>query len=153
MSKGNKILVGVLWSLAATSVVLSMFVAAVVFGRPLEMKFNPVMGEGRIISATPLDGAQTSIEFEAEKLRDCDWQKTTWFIGEYGGRAAFVQSRHVDAPKLRGIGKHHWKSIIVSLPAEMITSGSYAITEHTCHPFWQSQSLFYLGNGKAAYAD
>ena len=136
-----------LWTLIWVSFLMSLFVSIMLFGPVIERKYFPVMKPGSIVVATRDSATQTSLWFKAEKVRDClPWISTSWYLGKLNGKSAFVYTKHTAPPEIRDPGVLEWKRIIIGLPEESIRSNSFAITKHYCHPFWPSQSVFYIGN-------
>lgn len=150
MTRGNAFLRGLLWSLSGVAVVLSLLVFGVVFIRPYETAHQPVMVDGIIRSLTDLGEGRTGVEFQAVKVRDCDWRSTSWFMGDVGGRNTAAPTLHTAPPRIRGQGLHVWKQIIVNLPVDTILSRSFVKSKHHCHPFWETESLMWVSPQVAA---
>lgn len=134
-----------LWALVTAAFTLSLLLAVIALGPSLERKFFPVMVNGHILAVTDEAPGLSGVRFEATKVRKCPWYTTSWFIGEYTGLAALVPSEHTAPPEVRDLGVHRWEKILVGLPEDVLREHSFAITEHSCHPLWKSQSVFFLG--------
>lgn len=81
----------------------------------------------------------------SRKIRDCEWIRTEWYLGQYGDKSVMVQMKHNDPPKIRGMGEHTWDDIEISLPPKVVESSSYAIVTHDCWngALWLTKSVFY----------
>jgi hypothetical protein len=122
--------------------------------KSFESRFFPVMENTIIINAenVGIDGqAITRLEITSNKVRDCDkWLSVEWYLGKIDGRSARVPSEFKDRPQIRPTGEHHWKNLFVSLPENLIRQSSYGVVKHDCHGWWDTETIFYVGNeGKA----
>lgn len=107
----------------------------------------PVVGPASLELVREVDGV-TLYAAEAEKLRDCEWVRTEWFLGDIDGRAAQADMRHLDPPEVRTPGALSWDAIEVDLTDRQVRRNSYAYVYHKCHGdwLWETRSLFFLGS-------
>lgn len=130
-------------------IVLAVFLTLVcihlmfAFGPVLERRLFPVMINGKIEKVEPVATNSSRLEFTAEKIRNCDWIRTSWWIGDPDGLSAQVPAVHKAPPQVRPTGRHYWNQLFVGLPEHVLRTASFSITFHRCHPFWASQSMFY----------
>lgn len=132
-------------ALITAFVTLTVVLAVGLFGGDFERKYYPVMSMAEIIDIDEIDNRLSRLHITSTKLRECAWKETEWYIGEYGGRAAHVYAEHRSAPTVRGEGEHEWTDLYVGLNTREIRQNSYAITRHSCHPLWYSESVFFIG--------
>lgn len=130
------------------TVISSILVALIFFtftlGQTLEEIFFPVTEIGVIEEVNSTSLYSSSLSFSTIMNRPgCELLETKWFLGEYLGRATFIQSDfNADDVSINSNGIT-WNNLVVHLPYEWIISNSYAITYHRCHPFWVSRSVIY----------
>jgi hypothetical protein len=128
---------------AATALFLntSVFWAGVVEGR-----LFPVMGPLTVYDPQPLPPPSYQFVWKgyADKLRDCRYIRTEWFLGKRGGQHVGVNMGYTDPPTVRLSGRLHWDGIRIALSPDEVLGNSYAMVYHRCPGrWWDTATVFY----------
>lgn len=109
----------------------------------LEGSLFPVVNRASLTDITPTGQVVASVRGSSVKLRSCDFVSVNWFLGRPGQPSARVSVDFLEAVKVRAKGPYDFGPWKVAIPAELIATGSYATIVHSCHPFWNTESLFW----------
>jgi hypothetical protein len=153
LSNAVKIIITAL--IATNLIFLTVALLGRVAGGYIEYYYYPVMVPGEFISAEEATNGYSAISYNAFKLRDCDWTETKWYFGnpEDHIHSLRIPMFHGEAPEIREVGEHIWRNTYINLPVEAIRDNSYAISFHSCNPFWETQSLFFVGKNVTSHID
>lgn len=86
---------------------------------------------------------------EAEKLRDCKWVETRWYLGSRDDPNAPLMRRfeHLEPPQIRGVGTLYWGGMKFPIESkEVVLNETHADVLHSCYrllPFYKTRSKFY----------
>lgn len=103
----------------------------------------PVVSQIEDVTITSADGGIV-ISGNATKMRDCDWRKTVFSLGDRsGGNIILTETPHKDKPTVNGPGVLHWDNISVPISRDRM-GGVFADAYHQCgwRP-WLTISKFY----------
>lgn len=109
----------------------------------VEGRLFPVVSRSVLRDITPTGQVVSAIRGETVKRRNCDFVSINWFLGKPGQPSARVSVDFMDGTRVRALGPYEFGPWKVAIPADIIASGSYAIAIHSCHPFWNTESMFY----------
>lgn len=114
-------------------------------GPLIETRFFPVSSTftPTLVQMSGVD--QSRLEGFATKHRGCTFLGLDWYIGIQGEGASRVSSSFLDRPQIRSPGVLSWTDLRVGLNPVELCGHSYAYVEHSCHPFWITRSLFFVG--------
>lgn len=115
----------------------------------VEGRFFPVMGPLTLTDPTPVPPPEYRTKWHgtADKLRDCEYIRTEWYLGEYGiGGKVPVRVTYTDPPKVRGPGQLEWDGIVITLDPTLTLESSYSVAVHQCgiRP-WQTRTIWFEG--------
>lgn len=109
----------------------------------VEGRLFPVNARATLTDITPTGQVVTSVQGQTVKLRNCDFVSINWFLGRPGQPSARVSVDFLDGTKVRAKGPYEFGPWKIAIPAELVAQGSYAMVVHSCHPLWNTESLFY----------
>lgn len=109
----------------------------------IEGRLFPVVARASLTNIVPTGQVVSAINGETVKRRNCDFVSINWFLGRPTQPSARVSVDFLEGTKVRALGRYEFGPWKVAIPAELIATGSYAIAVHSCHPFWNTESLFY----------
>lgn len=112
-------------------------------GPAVEGKLFPVVALATLTNITPTGQVVTSVTGQTIKLRNCNFVSINWFLGRPGQPSARVSVDFLDGARVRAKGPYEFGTWKVAIPAELVAQGSYAMAIHSCHPLWNTESLFY----------
>ena len=129
------------------SLTLAMPVVAVMLlpWGDIEGRFFPVMGDLTIGNPVPFPPPdyRSKWEGDAQKLRNCSWVRTEWYLGDRGGNRVRVNFEYTDPPKLRETGNLHWNGMLISLDIGSVQSASHSDVIHKCHGLWETRTPWF----------
>lgn len=110
----------------------ALFMAVLIFFPIIETRYFPVTGPLHITSIRPVDDG-VMVSGWADKLRECRWRRTEWFLGERGKMNVPVAGmEYRERPRVNGIGRIYWDSIFVPLSASETLELSFSNAIHSC---------------------
>jgi hypothetical protein len=126
-----------------------------VMGHYIEYYYNPVMKPGKFISGKEAENGYSVISYGATKIRtECRWLETKWYYGSPANIDGLrIPMFHGEKPSQRNAGVYIWDKTYINLPIDEIKHNSYAISVHSCNPFWNTYSLFFVGDNVASHYD
>ena len=103
---------------------------------PLTLHDNPV--------SEPPPSYRHAWSANADKLRECQFERVEWFLGPRHGRKIQVPAIFADPPEVRGEGHHTWTPLLISLDPGAVLENSHADVLHQCpgRP-WLTRTRFY----------
>tara|TARA_R110002167_G_scaffold74809_2_gene209099 strand:- start:312 stop:908 length:597 start_codon:yes stop_codon:yes gene_type:complete len=140
--------------LASHIAALLVLLAAASFGYSLvEGRINPVMGP---LQVTQVYGSEqpynTIFDGEADKLRDCTWIESRWYIGSRDGANVRTLWDYSGPPKVRREGRLEWQGQSARMSQHDLLRNSFADTVHDCGLPWKTVTPFYEATGET-YAE
>ena len=111
------------------------------FAGGVEGRFFPVANNAAISNMEPLPGGSTRMWGTFEKHRDCAFVRLEWWIGDpkTGARVPVIfEERAKD--RSEGVAEFGPWSLRMS-PHEILNSTAFVV--HSCHPFWDTVTLFH----------
>ena len=109
----------------------------------IETTYFPVVGE-ITIETTLETNSGVMISASADKVRDCSWRKTVFYLGDRDGNNVFLtESPHLDKPKVNGKGKLKWEKIFIPGIEVSQVDQTFADAYHRCHPFYDTRSYYW----------
>lgn len=109
----------------------------------LEGKLFPVVKQAVLKEIVPVGMITSVVRGESVKIRTCNFVSINWFLGKPGGPSSRVAVDFMDGPKVRAQGEYDFGPWRIAMPADLLGSYSWAVAVHRCHPFWETESLFW----------
>lgn len=117
----------------------------------IEGRFAPVTRDTvvrRVIDpAEKVGGGWSVIEGVSTKVRDCDFLALEWYLGSRSSGGVRAQYRFLEEAAERGPTPFKFGPWAVQLTADQLKTGAYAIAVHSCHPVWNTRTLFWESAG------
>lgn len=112
----------------------------------LEGRFFPVNTPLELFdpAAFPPPAYQYVWRARAQKLRDCEFVRIEWFLGQRAGGRVLISAEFLDAPQIRPLGIIELDRLVIALDQDAVLSNSHADVIHKC-PWrpWQTRSPLY----------
>lgn len=109
-----------------------------------ESRYFPVVSPLLIAPMAAVDGGTMIEGGEAEKLRDCDWRKTVFSLGdrEKGRGVELTSEPHLDPPTERLPGLLRWEHIFLPARPDQVRDRAYGDAYHFCYPWLTKYTPF-----------
>ena len=108
----------------------------------IEGYYFPVVGNTRIENVVQIDDFVVAFNGEADKLRDCKFEKIEWYYTS-GYNSVLVPIQTSDQTLTISPGIFLFGPWKIKLTEEQLRKNSYAIVYHSCHPGWLTETKFY----------
>ena len=111
----------------------------------VEGKLFPVVSELTVYDFEPLPPPAYRHKFKghADKLRDCNWVRTEWYLGKRGSLRVPVVFDYGEKPRLNQVGRIFWGDMRISLDPFEVLNNSHADVIHDCGWPWLTRTPFY----------
>lgn len=135
------------WHSLRVGVVVLAALMAALFGpqylQDREARFLPVVLPVTILSVQAVPGG-VQIAATTEKLRDCNWRQTIFYLGRRdGANVLLTTAPHRDPPRVNGPGHLVWDNIFVPGIRPDQVDQTFADAFHQCHWLYDSRSNFW----------
>jgi len=130
------------------NIIVALMVLLIVYvtGPVLEGKYFPVTRGTVIERRVPFSSDSTLVRGYSYKVRpNCSYVKLEWWYGDPNGNKVLVPMTMHEATKLRAGGKFLWGDWELKLNPLQVKNFSHAYVYHSCHPLWETTTLFYVG--------
>ena len=112
----------------------------------VEGLFLPVVIRAEIVEIYRVEEDYTYFSMRADKLRDCGWRETIFYLGTRNSRIAVADPlfRHLGKPKSRGVGGLYWAENRTTMTPDQLLNNAHADVVHQCgwRP-WLTRTRFY----------
>ncbi|WP_424967346.1 hypothetical protein [Dinoroseobacter sp. S375] len=110
----------------------------------VEGRLFPVVKRAQITSVDALGETRSVIYGTSSRLRSCAFRRVDFFLGTPEANAR-VDLDMRETSKVRPGGEFDFGPWLVQLTPDQFPR-AFAVVKHRCHPFWLTESLFYLGS-------
>lgn len=130
-----------------STVAVMLLLIIYTYGPIIEGIYFPVTENTQIQKRIPLDEGKTELWGVSKKIRpECSYAKLEWWYGNPNGNKVLIPSLIEEKAKIRGGGWFEWGPWVVKLDPLLVKNESFAVVYHSCHPFWLTETLFYVGD-------
>ena len=118
-----------------------------------EPYFFPVITPAVILDIKPVGLDDSIVTLTTERLRECNFERIVWYVGNRGGTSSRMGPvKVIGPPKTREKSENIVVSLKVAASPEVILTSSYANVHYKCH-WWQPAAIdtvmpLYDGNGQ-----
>lgn len=114
------------------------------FGGAIEGKLFPVTRDTRVTALAPDGPGRSLIWGQSIHERDCALIRLEWRIGT-PDHYDVVDVVFLEPAKARGEGRFRFGPWRLHASIDQLRDRSFARAVHRCHPFWETETLFYGG--------
>lgn len=137
-------------ALGFLALIMAALAPAVLRGiKAVETRVFPVVPfPAEITKSVRVSPSEINIWGTSKRIRNCNFVRIEWFIGERGGRSVAIDVRFLEKPKIRGDGTFSFGAWALHLGASRLLTDTFADVLHQCRFLgfdlpWRTRSKFY----------
>lgn len=117
-------------------------------GPALESRYWPVLGKLEFTKVESVTDNTSIVRVRFTKERDCEYMGIAWYYGSSPGISERVSMIPIRDPEdtsspNRIVGMQSAGPWRLAIPAGEVSTKSYVVAYHRCHPFWTTSTKFY----------